>query len=109
ARAGPAFAAECSLILLGMLLFSERTWKHHATTLFLPMLVLVTAAGAGDLSRPWRRFFLTVLAAAATLVVIPSLAGGEFQNLALVYGAYCAAFGLLTMGILGVLVLRRSA
>jgi hypothetical protein len=108
-RAGPAFAAECSLILLGMLLFSERTWKHHATTLFLPMLVLVTAAGAADVPRPWRQFFLGTLAATATLMLVPSIAGGEFQNLALVYGAYCAAFALLTAGILGVLAARRSA
>jgi hypothetical protein len=73
------------------------------------MLVLVTAAGAADVPRPWRQFFLGTLAATATLMLVPSIAGGEFQNLALVYGAYCAAFGLLTAGILGVLAARRSA
>jgi alpha-1,2-mannosyltransferase len=102
-RAGPAFAAECALILLGMLLFSERTWKHHATTLFLPMLVLVLAAAATETPRLWRRLFLGVLAAAAGLMVVPGVVGGEFQNLAMVYGAYCGAFLVLTVGVMGVL------
>ncbi|MFO0970319.1 MAG: glycosyltransferase family 87 protein, partial [Gemmataceae bacterium] len=31
--------AEFSLIALGMLLFSERTWKHHCVTLLLPIAV----------------------------------------------------------------------
>jgi hypothetical protein len=92
-----------------MLLFSERTWKHHATTLILPMLVLVTAAGSAGVARPWRRVFLGSLAAAAGLMVVPSIVGGDFQNLAMVYGAYCAAFLLLTGGIVGVLAARRSA
>ena len=35
-RCGWRFAAECGLILLGMLLLSERTWKHHAVTLIIP-------------------------------------------------------------------------
>ena len=35
-RQGWRFAAECGLIVLGMLLFSERTWKHHAVTLLIP-------------------------------------------------------------------------
>ena len=37
-RAG--LGAEYALIILGMLLFSERTWKHHAVTLLLPFAVL---------------------------------------------------------------------
>jgi len=108
-RDGPAFAAECSLVLLGMLLFSERTWKHHATTLILPMLVLVTAAGSAEVVRSWRQFFLGPLAAAAVLMIVPSVVGGDFQNLTMVYGAYCAAFLVLTGGIVGVLAARRSA
>ena len=43
-RSGLALSAEWSLVLLGMLLFSERTWKHHAVTLILPLLVLAVAA-----------------------------------------------------------------
>jgi hypothetical protein len=39
-RHGWRLAAEFSLILLGMLLFSERTWKHHCVTLLLPFAVM---------------------------------------------------------------------
>ena len=35
-RVGWRLPAEFSVIFLGMLLFSERTWKHHAVTLLLP-------------------------------------------------------------------------
>ncbi|MFO0936023.1 MAG: hypothetical protein U0798_05835 [Gemmataceae bacterium] len=38
-RSGLRISAEWSLIFLGMLLLSERTWKHHAVTLILPFLV----------------------------------------------------------------------
>src|SRR5262249_49266933 len=34
-RQGWQLAAEYSLVVLGMLLFSERTWKHHCVTLML--------------------------------------------------------------------------
>src|SRR5262249_15324513 len=33
--------AEYALVVLGMLLFSERTWKHHAVTLLLPFAVII--------------------------------------------------------------------
>src|SRR5262249_41048228 len=44
-RAGPGtdpsrLAAEYGIVLVGMLLFSERTWKHHCVTLLLPFAVL---------------------------------------------------------------------
>ncbi len=39
-RRGWRLSAEFSFILLGMLLFSERTWKHHCVTLVLPFAVL---------------------------------------------------------------------
>jgi hypothetical protein len=42
-RRGWRLAAECSLILVAMLLFSERTWKHHCVTLLLPFAVLCYA------------------------------------------------------------------
>ena len=45
-------AAEFSIVLLGMLLFSERTWKHHCVTMVLPFAVLTyyLACEKGDLS-----------------------------------------------------------
>jgi hypothetical protein len=39
-RGGWRPAAEYSIIVLGMLLFSERTWKHHCVTLALPFAVI---------------------------------------------------------------------
>ena len=37
---GWRLAAEFSLVVLGMLIFSERTWKHHCVVLILPFSVL---------------------------------------------------------------------
>jgi alpha-1,2-mannosyltransferase len=45
-RGGWRLAAEYSLILVAMLLFSERTWKHHCVTLTLPFAVLCFGLGA---------------------------------------------------------------
>ena len=39
-RDGWRLGAEFSIVILGMLLFSERTWKHHCVTLILPFTVL---------------------------------------------------------------------
>jgi len=39
-RRGWQLSAEFSLILVAMLMFSERTWKHHCVTLLLPFAVL---------------------------------------------------------------------
>src|SRR5262249_35139452 len=39
-RPAGGLAAEYSIVVLGMLLFSERTWKHHCVTLLVPFAVL---------------------------------------------------------------------
>src|SRR5205807_915354 len=39
-RRGWRLVAEFSIVVLGMLLFSERTWKHHCVTLLLPFSVI---------------------------------------------------------------------
>ena len=97
-RAGPRLAAEFALIALGMLLFSERTWKHHAVTLILPYAVLTAALAAAP--GPGRRaFYAGVLAVAAVLTVGPSVVGGEWQDLAMVYGSHTAAFAVLAVGV----------
>ena len=48
-------AAEFSLVIIGMLLFSERTWKHHCVTLLLPFAVLAyyLASVPAGTSAPW--------------------------------------------------------
>jgi alpha-1,2-mannosyltransferase len=108
ARDGPRLAAEWSLILLGMLLLSERTWKHHAVTLVLPLLVLATAAVAAAPTRV--RFVSRVaLAVAAVLMVGQSLLPDRAQDLALVYGAHALAFVALTVGVGAVLFHETTA
>ena len=56
-RQGWRFAAECGLIVLGMLLFSERTWKHHAVTLLIPAAALAFSVTL-DLPERLRRFLV---------------------------------------------------
>jgi hypothetical protein len=86
-----------------MLLFSERTWKHHCVTLVLPFAVLcyyLAAARPG----PWLRgYLLATLGLVLVLMLLPSLAGGRdaahralsLGKQAQVYGAYVAAYLLL--------------
>lgn len=105
-RQGWRFAAECSLIVLGMLLFSERTWKHHAVTLLLPFAVLAYAAFAMDLSRRMKRFLVGVLIAVGLLTNVPGALPAHAADLAMVYGSYTAAFLLLTAAVCALL---RSA
>ncbi len=98
-RQGLRFGAEVGLILLGMLLFSERTWKHHAVTLILPYAVL-----AGALAVPRLRALAAVaLIVAAVLTLGPSVLPDKGQDVALVYGAYTAAFLALTAAMCGVI------
>jgi len=103
-RQGWRFAAECGLIVLGMLLFSERTWKHHAVTLVLPAAVLAYSVTL-DLPNRMRWFVVGALIVASLLMALPGLFGSRGQDLALVYGTHTAAFLLLTAGVC--LVLRR--
>jgi hypothetical protein len=107
-EANPRLAAEYSLIILGMLLFSERTWKHHCVTLLLPFAVL-----SYHLSLWWDRWAMrgVILAALGATVLLMSttsisLLGRDFGKLAQVYGAYVGAFIVLA-GALTV-VLRQS-
>ena len=98
-REGPWFAAECSLIVLGMLLFSERTWKHHGVTLMVPFAVLMTQSS---------RWAVGTLLAAGLLTIVPSLLPEAAQDLALTYGTHTAAFLLLIVGMCGVMWSERQ-
>ncbi|MGL4424459.1 MAG: glycosyltransferase family 87 protein [Gemmataceae bacterium] len=96
---GLALAAEFAFILLGMLLFSERTWKHHAVLLVIPMLVLTTATE----TRPgWRRPGLVLLGLLGLLQWVPSALPETGQDLCLVYGSTTMVYLVLvgTMGLL---------
>src|SRR5262249_9449044 len=133
-RRGWRLAAEYSLILVGMLLFSERTWKHHCVTLILPFAVLGYVAFAAGFPRWKRRVATIALFTAACLILLPAaaeLAGkgsltdavGELRpdarqqlgvspnsarELAQVYGAYTVAFVVLLVGIATSLVGRKK-
>jgi hypothetical protein len=73
-RRGWRLAAEYSLILVGMLIFSERTWKHHCVTLLLPFAVV--SYGAFGQEFPWRVKCIAraSLLVAAIAIAIPTIA-----------------------------------
>lgn len=106
-RQGVWFAAECGFILLGMLLFSERTWKHHATTTAIPMAALVGCWVFGAVGPRMRVYLLGTLVAATALMTVPSALPEKQQDLCLTYGTHAAAFVLLTVA-LGVVMWREQ-
>jgi hypothetical protein len=104
-RQGLALAAECAFVMLGMLLFSERTWKHHATTLILPFAVIVSAIVRGYA----RGLLIGISAAAVVLMFGPGAFPEKWQDEALAHGTHTLAFLLLTAGTVVVLLNGRSA
>jgi hypothetical protein len=98
-RGGWRLAGEFSMVLLGMLLFSERTWKHHGVTLVLPFAVLCYHLATGRDVR-LRRYLLATLVVTAGLMAVTSTSLLDwFENgtakLAQVYGMYVWAYLLL--------------
>jgi len=108
--------AEFSVVVLGMLLFCERTWKHHCVTLLLPFAVLAFGVAAPTVSRGVRWYFGVTLALVALLMLSTSTgimdrdveASDRFGKVAQVYGAYVWAFLLLLAGVF-VLLVRSQA
>ncbi|MCS6851925.1 MAG: DUF2029 domain-containing protein [Gemmataceae bacterium] len=101
-------AAECGLVILGMLLFSERTWKHHYVTLLVPVAAVVYALATQPLGRARRRTLVGLLIGAQGLMLSTSsgLLPERFAALMQVYGAYAWANMVLMTAL--VLVLRGS-
>ena len=94
-------AAEFSTIALGMLLFSERTWKHHCVLLLLPFAVLAYYLATCRPS-PRLRFYLiatlvgvVLLMASTSTGLLPEALFGDLAKWAQVYGAYVWANLLL--------------
>jgi len=108
-RTGLTFAAECSYVFLGMLLFSERTWKHHATTLVLPFAVIFAFVATSPIRRAWKIYFYATLGAVFLLALVPSVGPEEFQNTCLAYGSHTALFSLLIAALAVVMALMRRA
>ncbi|MBX9681463.1 MAG: DUF2029 domain-containing protein [Gemmataceae bacterium] len=98
-RSDVRWILEFGIVLVGMLIFSERTWKHHCVTLILPIGAILHQAFRSQtriaISRP---VILSVLA--ATLLMLSTSSGifpgqDRFAKLAEVYGAYLWMFMLL--------------
>jgi len=83
-------SAEFSLVMLGMLLFSERTWKHHCVLLLLPYTVIVRRLASAELAKTPRNFIagLTALSIVLSASTSTGLLPDEIAKLAQVYGAY---------------------
>ncbi len=104
------WAGEFGLVFLGMLLFSERTWKHHCVTLVVPFAVLAYYLSAHWADRGMRWFLGCILTLATVLMLTSSSSfygTARAADLALVYGAYTWALAVLTVG-LGVLLWQRG-
>jgi hypothetical protein len=109
-RRGWRLAAEFSVVLLGMLFFSERTWKQHCVTMLLPFAVLSYYLAVVRTSRLIRVYLITTLVLVVALMSATStgLLMRSAAKAAQVYGAYVWCFLLLTAA-LGVLLVRREA
>jgi alpha-1,2-mannosyltransferase len=114
-RRGWPLAAEFGLILLGMLLFSERTWKHHCVTLMVPFAVLCYYLAVCQPARGMRVYLIGTLVAAALLMASTSSVIGDrgkdlphqLHKLTQVYGAWTLA-NLILVGALGVLLWKEK-
>src|SRR5262249_46441119 len=104
-RASWRLAAEFGVVLLGMLLFSERTWKHHCVTLVLPFAVLVYYLATCQPGRKLRLYLIGTLAVSALLIVLAGLDTQEegFGEMMQVYGAYTWTNLLLTAALATIL------
>jgi hypothetical protein len=108
-RGGWKLAAEAGIIAVGMLLFSERTWKHHCVMLVVPFAVCSYAVATGASDRRLRRFLIATLVLGQILMATTATAlwPDEWAKLAQVYGAYVGVFLLLIVA--QVVALRRGA
>jgi alpha-1,2-mannosyltransferase len=96
-------AAEFGIVILGMLLFSERTWKHHCVTLILPFAVVLYALANLHLSRLMRHYLIATLVLSAILMASASISLLDHFNgaskMAHVYGVYLWTFLLLLVSL----------
>lgn len=103
-------SAEFSIVLLGMLLFSERTWKHHCVTLVLPFSVLayrLCAFWPAQSKRLIGILALVVLLMASTSTGVFDKQD-RFGKLAQTYGAYVWANLLLVAALVTLLRTREA-
>jgi hypothetical protein len=113
-REGWPLAAEYGIVILGMLLFSERTWKHHCVTLLLPMAVLCYFLATHWSRASWRWCLLLTLLAAELFMAATSTSLWEKvvgyrlgAKLAQVYGTYVWAYLLFLVALVALLATER--
>src|SRR6185437_11924944 len=96
-------SAEFSVVLLGMLMFSERTWKHHCVTLVVPFAVICYHLATCSPGRGLRAYLIGSLVAsmllmATTSTTLQDSAGHHdrlyqlFAKQAQVYGAFVVSY-----------------
>lgn len=102
-RRGWRFAAEAGIILLGMLIFCERTWKHHCVTLCVPIGVLCYRLAWTEQRRERLGVVVALALTVALMLSTSTLSSSErlddFGRLAQVYGAYLWAFLVLVLAL----------
>jgi len=95
------YALEFGLILIAMLILSERTWKHHFVTIILPIASVVYHLAAGPASRPMRRYLIVTLALFFALTILTSgeligwIHAGVAHKFVEAYGSFFFAGALL--------------
>jgi hypothetical protein len=118
-RQGWRLAAEYAIVILGMLLFSERTWKHHCVTLVLPFAVICYCLATSERTARMRTFLIGILVAATLIIASTSTIAAakdgtshwvqfwdHFGKSAQVYGAFVWAHLLLLCAL--IVLLRQK-
>ncbi len=107
ARTHWAMVAEFGVIVLGMLIFSERTWKHHGVTMAIPFAVLCARITAADSRGRMRSYLVGTLVVVVMLMTLTSTGltsdHSRLGKLGQVYGAYLWASILMLVGLFVVL------
>lgn len=104
-------ACEWGLILIGMLIISERTWKHHYVTIVLPVACVVMHLAMRAPPCALRRYLIVTLVGFFALTVLTSgeLIGWIYEGVAHKFvegmGSFFVA-GVLLFAALSTLVLR---
>jgi alpha-1,2-mannosyltransferase len=98
-RHGWRLAAEFGLVLLGMLLFSERTWRHHCVTLVLPFAVIAYYLAVCRPGPGLRAYLLGTLGVVALLMLLTSLGVSADEDGRAHLGQLAQTYGLYTWAI----------
>jgi alpha-1,2-mannosyltransferase len=104
ARRDVRLLAEFAIVIVGMLLFSERTWKHHGVLLVMPFAVIFWAIA----NNIWRRTLVGVVGLIAMLMWLPGTLTEAGQDLALVYGTHTCVFVLVLLSQFAILHTLRT-